>query len=92
VTLKIFATVGLTRITTHPTTGQILSATNLTILNYMLVHMGPMSERGLVLMMMSVQVSVAVLLGEDFAGKAEMGYCRQCVALPLLEFDMDLLG
>ena len=61
-TLKTFSKLGLTQLTTHPTTGQILSATNLTILNLLLVHVGPMSERGLVILMMSVQVSGEILV------------------------------
>ena len=64
--LKLFSMLRLTRLTTHPTTGQILSATNLTILNCLLIHTGPMSERALVLLMMSVQVSCYFFMGNPF--------------------------
>ncbi|KAF8526101.1 N-acetylglucosaminephosphotransferase [Gautieria morchelliformis] len=60
-TLKVFSALRLTQLTIHPTTGQILSATNLTILNLLLVHVGPMSERGLVLLVMSVQATCSLM-------------------------------
>ncbi|KAF8574895.1 N-acetylglucosaminephosphotransferase [Ramaria rubella] len=59
-TLKVFSLLRLTRLTIHPTTGQVLSATNFTILNFLLVHVGPVSEQGLVLMMMGIQVACSV--------------------------------
>ena len=60
--LKLFSTLRLTQLTTHPKTNQILSATNFTILNFLLVHVGPVSERGLVLLMIGVQVGDIMIL------------------------------
>ena len=57
VILRLLSFLGLTSITTHPTTGQILEANNLTILNFLLLRFGPMSEKQLVRVLMCVQVS-----------------------------------
>lgn len=59
--LRIMSTFGLTRLTTHPRTGQILEATNLTILNWFLVHLGTMSEKKLVRVLMGTQVAGSLL-------------------------------
>lgn len=55
--LRIYAILGLTKITVHPASGFILEATNLTILNFFLVRLGPMSEKRLVRVLMCSQVS-----------------------------------
>lgn len=43
--------------TAHPQGGQILSTTNLTILNFLLVTFGPMREQSLCLLLGGVQVA-----------------------------------
>src|SRR5882724_7446825 len=58
-TLRALAALRLTRLTTHPATGQILAATNLTLPNFVLVHIGPTGERGLVVRLMGLQVRTA---------------------------------
>jgi len=55
--LRIYATLGLTELTAHPASGLILEATNLTILNFFLVRLGPMNEKRLVRVLMCSQVS-----------------------------------
>jgi UDP-N-acetylglucosamine--dolichyl-phosphate N-acetylglucosaminephosphotransferase len=54
--LRVLAALGLTELTTHPTTGVILEATNLTILNFFLLRLGPLSEKRLVQVLMASQV------------------------------------
>lgn len=56
--LRIFFVLGLTDLTLDPKNGQILEATNLTILNFLLVRFGPMTEKRLVQVLMVTQVSV----------------------------------
>jgi len=56
--LRIFSIIGLTDLTFDPKNGQILEATNLTILNFLLVRFGPMTEKRLVQALMVTQVSV----------------------------------
>lgn len=55
--LQIFSMLGLTVSTPHPKTGLINETTNLTLLNFLLVRLGPMSEKRLVQVLMCVQVS-----------------------------------
>jgi UDP-N-acetylglucosamine--dolichyl-phosphate N-acetylglucosaminephosphotransferase len=56
IVLKVLAALGLTQLTIHPTSGDILEATNLTILNFFLIRLGPMSEKRLVQVLMFTQV------------------------------------
>lgn len=55
-TLQLLSLLGLTHLTKHPKTGQILEATNLTILNWFLIRLGPMTERRLVKVLCATQV------------------------------------
>ncbi|EKM79398.1 hypothetical protein AGABI1DRAFT_74400 [Agaricus bisporus var. burnettii JB137-S8] len=59
--LRIFSTFGLTELTFHATSGIILEATNLTILNFFLVRLGPMNEKRLVQVLMCSQVAGSAL-------------------------------
>ncbi|KII86898.1 hypothetical protein PLICRDRAFT_43579 [Plicaturopsis crispa FD-325 SS-3] len=59
--LRTLAMFGLTDLTIHPTTGNILEANNLTILNWFLLRLGPMSEKRLVQVLMCSQVAGSVL-------------------------------
>jgi len=59
--LRILSTLGLTKLTFQPTTGAITEATNLTILNFFLVRLGPMNEKGLVEVLIGTQVRPAEL-------------------------------
>ncbi|EMD31679.1 hypothetical protein CERSUDRAFT_100142 [Gelatoporia subvermispora B] len=45
--LRVFATLGLVQLTTDEQTGAITATTNLTILNVLLVRLGPMREESL---------------------------------------------
>ena len=56
--LHLFSAFGLTELTLHPKTGNILEASNLTILNFFLLRLGPMNEERLVKVLMTSQVSV----------------------------------
>ena len=56
--LRLFSAFGLTELTLHPNTGNILEANNLTILNFFLLHLGPMNEKRLVKVLMCSQVGV----------------------------------
>jgi hypothetical protein len=56
--LHLFSAFGLTELTLHPKTGNILEANNLTILNFFLLRLGPMNEERLVKVLMGSQVSV----------------------------------
>lgn len=70
-TLQILSLLGLTRLTKHPKTGQILEATNLTILNWFLIRLGPMTERRLVEVLCATQVAgtgVAFFIRYGLAG------------------------
>jgi UDP-N-acetylglucosamine--dolichyl-phosphate N-acetylglucosaminephosphotransferase len=55
-TLRVFATLGLTELTVDPTNGAVLEATNLTILNFLLLRLGPMNEKKLVQVLICTQV------------------------------------
>ena len=57
--LRLFSAFGLTELTLHPKTGNILEANNLTILNFFLLHLGPMNEERLVKVLISSQVWVS---------------------------------
>ena len=59
-TLQLLSLLGLTRLTKHPKNGQILEATNLTILNWLLVRLGPMTEKQLVKVLCATQVAGSV--------------------------------
>ncbi|KAG6841973.1 hypothetical protein C0991_004464 [Blastosporella zonata] len=56
-TLRTMATLGLTQLKVHPKTGVIMESTNLTILNFFLVRLGPMGEKRLVQILMCSQVA-----------------------------------
>jgi UDP-N-acetylglucosamine--dolichyl-phosphate N-acetylglucosaminephosphotransferase len=58
--LRALSAFGLTSLTTHPTTGNILEANNLTILNFLLLRLGPMNEKRLVHVLMCVQIAGSV--------------------------------
>ncbi|KAK0201686.1 UDP-N-acetylglucosamine-dolichyl [Desarmillaria ectypa] len=59
--LKLMSTLRLTEITIHPISGVILETTNLTILNFFLLHLGPMGEKSLVKVLMCSQVAGSIL-------------------------------
>jgi len=59
--LRLFSTFGLTHLTIDPASGRILEATNLTILNFLLVRFGPMTEKRLVQVLMATQVAGSVV-------------------------------
>lgn len=59
--LSFLSLLGLTRLTHHPETKTILSATNLTILNAILVVRGPMSEERLVSECMALQIGGSMI-------------------------------
>ncbi|KAK7469100.1 tunicamycin resistance protein [Stygiomarasmius scandens] len=59
--LRVLYTLGIVDLTTHPKTGLILESTNLTILNFFLVRLGPMREKRLVQVLMCSQVAGSVL-------------------------------
>ena len=56
IVLQSFSIFGLTELTLHPTTGNILEANNLTILNLFLLRFGPMNEKRLVKVLICSQV------------------------------------
>ena len=56
-TLRLLSTLRLTELTIDPETQAISESTNLTILNFFLVHLGPMTEKSLVKTLMTTQVS-----------------------------------
>jgi len=56
VALRVLATLGLTELTLNPATGVVREATNLTILNFLLLRLGPMNEKRLVQVLMCAQV------------------------------------
>lgn len=56
IVLRVLSTLKLTEITAHPTSGTILEANNLTILNFFLLRLGPMNEKRLVQVLISSQV------------------------------------
>ena len=55
--LRLLAAIGLTKLKTRPQDGMILEASNLTILNVILVRLGPMTEKRLVQTLIGTQVS-----------------------------------
>jgi len=57
IVLKTLAALRLTRLTVHPESGVIYSATNLTLLNVILVWFGPMREPTVTLIMAGIQVA-----------------------------------
>ncbi|KAF8895427.1 N-acetylglucosaminephosphotransferase [Infundibulicybe gibba] len=59
-TLRTLAAFGLTELTIHPTTGNILESTNLTILNLFLLRLGTMSEKRLVQVLMCTQIAGSI--------------------------------
>ncbi|KAH7910811.1 glycosyl transferase family 4-domain-containing protein [Hygrophoropsis aurantiaca] len=59
--LHTFATFRLTELTIHPTTGNILEATNLTILNLFLLRLGSMNEKRLVQALICTQIAGSIL-------------------------------
>lgn len=59
--LHLFAGFGLVDLTTHPKDGSILECTNLTILNFFLVRLGPMNEKRLNQVLMVSQATGSVL-------------------------------
>ncbi|KAL1677933.1 glycosyl transferase family 4-domain-containing protein [Schizophyllum commune] len=59
-TLRLLAALRLTRLTIDEKTGAITHTTNLTILNFFLVHLGPLREDTLVKVLMTVQVAGSV--------------------------------
>ncbi|VDB95754.1 unnamed protein product [Peniophora sp. CBMAI 1063] len=59
--LKMLAALKLTELTVHPQTGAILECKNLTILNFLLVRLGPMNEKRLTQTLITVQISGSVL-------------------------------
>ncbi|KAK0221968.1 UDP-N-acetylglucosamine-dolichyl [Armillaria fumosa] len=61
VVLKLMSALRLTETTIHPTSGVILETTNLTILNFFLLHLGPMNEKRLVKVLMCSQVAGSIL-------------------------------
>jgi UDP-N-acetylglucosamine--dolichyl-phosphate N-acetylglucosaminephosphotransferase len=56
VILHLFSGLGLVDLTTHPKDGSVLETTNLTILNFFLVRLGPMNEKRLNQVLMVSQV------------------------------------
>lgn len=58
--LRMFSAFGLTNLTTHPKSGAILETDNLTILNFFLRRLGPMTERRLVQVLICSQVNTGI--------------------------------
>lgn len=58
--LRTLSALGLTSLTTHPATGAVLEANNLTILNFFLLRLGPMNEKRLVQVLICAQVRVQI--------------------------------
>lgn len=56
IALRVLATLGLTEVTVNPASGVVNEATNLTILNFLLLRLGPMNEKRLVQVLMCAQV------------------------------------
>lgn len=54
--LRVLSALRLTQLTVHPDSGIIYSATNLTLLNALLVWFGPMRERTLTMCCAGIQV------------------------------------
>lgn len=60
-TLRTLALFGFAELTLHPTSGAISSSTNLTILNFFLLRLGPMKEKSLVKILICCQVTGTLL-------------------------------
>jgi len=58
--LRTLAVLGLTELTIDPNTGVITNSTNLTILNFLLLRLGPMNEERLVQVLICSQVSIVM--------------------------------
>lgn len=69
ITLEILALLRLVRLdrleppesNPRPRRGQIVSSTNLTILNFLLIHFGPLHERTLCLLVAEIQVACSAV-------------------------------
>ncbi|TFL01865.1 N-acetylglucosaminephosphotransferase [Pterulicium gracile] len=72
--LHTLSLLGLTQLTLHPKSGMIMEATNLTILNALLVRLGPMREERLVRVVVAVQVAGSVVAFVIRYGLAGMVY------------------
>ena len=83
--LHLFSAFGLTELTLHPKTGIILEASNLTILNFFLLRLGPMNEKKLVKVLMCSQVSVLPIFKKNHA-QACWNASLQKVACSILAF------
>ncbi|KAF9267536.1 N-acetylglucosaminephosphotransferase [Marasmius fiardii PR-910] len=59
--IRIFSALGLVKTTTDPKTGTIIEVTNLTILNFFVVRLGPMTEKRLVQVLMCSQFTGSLL-------------------------------
>ena len=55
--LRFLSALGLTRITVRSQDGSVVDATNLTILNVLLVRLGPLTEKRLTQVLITLQVS-----------------------------------
>ncbi|KDR82702.1 hypothetical protein GALMADRAFT_238197 [Galerina marginata CBS 339.88] len=58
--LQVLSTLGLTEVTADPSTGVITNTTNLTILNFFLLRLGPMNEKHLVQVLIASQVAGSI--------------------------------
>jgi len=54
--LKVFSLFGVIRLTTDSKTGKVMESTNFTILNTILVNLGPLTEKALVCVVMCLQL------------------------------------
>ncbi|KAJ7069862.1 UDP-N-acetylglucosamine-dolichyl [Mycena amicta] len=72
--LRILSALGLAELTLNPTTGAIVGSSNLTILNFFLLRLGPMGEKRLVQVLMGAQVAGSVLAFVVRYGLAGMVY------------------
>ncbi|KAI0055854.1 N-acetylglucosaminephosphotransferase [Artomyces pyxidatus] len=72
--LRIFSALGLTELTIHPKNGTILECTNLTILNFLLLRLGPMREKRLVQTLIVVQIAGSVVAFTVRYGLANLVY------------------
>ncbi|KAI0042160.1 N-acetylglucosaminephosphotransferase [Auriscalpium vulgare] len=72
--LRVLAALGLTELTIHPQSGMILEATNLTILNFLLLRLGPMAEKRLVQTLIATQVTGSVVAFAVRYGLANLVY------------------
>jgi UDP-N-acetylglucosamine--dolichyl-phosphate N-acetylglucosaminephosphotransferase len=79
--LKTLSVLGLTSLTVHPNTGVILEANNLTILNFFLLRLGPMTETRLVQVLMCSQVAFPVRPPSFFSHKTLHTGRRYCTCI-----------